>query len=226
MAEPIPETRRVNPVIFVVIAAVVLLAAVWFFFLRDTGGGTAATTRPRAQAGSTTTRAGAPSAPGGAAGATTTTTKPGGQVQETFQIFEVKNPFLPLVSEGAGGGGAAAAPGTGTTGGTTAGTTGGTTTGPAAGTETPSTGPGTGTGAAGAAEPQPSGGTRVSMLEAPFTQGGRLVANVKVGSTVYTVGEGDTFATSFKVVSLDASCGVFLFGDSRFTLCAGQEVLK
>src|SRR2546422_530549 len=138
MAEPIPETRRVNPVIFVVIAAVVLLAAVWFFFIRDTGGGTAATTRPRAQAGSTTTR----------------------------------------------------------------------------------------TGAAGAAGPQPTGVSRVTMLDAPFTQGGRLVANIKVGSTVYTVGEGDTFATSYKVVSLDASCGVFLFGDSRFTLCAGQEVLK
>ena len=64
------------------------------------------------------------------------------------------------------------------------------------------------------------------MLEAPFTDGGRLVSNVKVGSTVYKVGAGDAFANSFKVVSLDGSCGTFLFGDSRFSLCAGQEVLK
>jgi hypothetical protein len=64
------------------------------------------------------------------------------------------------------------------------------------------------------------------MIEAPFTEAGRVVTNMKVGSTVYKVGIGDTFATSFKVVDLQSSCGTFLFGDNRFGLCAGQEILK
>jgi hypothetical protein len=212
--------------ILVIIAAVVVLGAVYWFFLRDKGETATTTTRARAQAPATTRPA-------------TTTTKPGGAVQETFQIFEVKNPFQPLVAEG----GAPAAPGAttpvagggtsggGTSGGGTSGggTSGGGTTGTTApaGSQTPSTGPGAGTGSGGAAEPQPQPqGTRVAMLDAPFTEGGRRVANVRVGSTVYKVGDGDTFATSFRVVSLDANCGVFLFGDNRFTLCAGQEILK
>lgn len=53
-------------------------------------------------------------------------------------------------------------------------------------------------------------------------------ATVRVGSTVYRVREGDVFQTSYQVVSLDLfeGCGVFLFGDSRFELCEGQEILK
>jgi hypothetical protein len=37
---------------------------------------------------------------------------------------------------------------------------------------------------------------------------------------------GDTFATSYKVVSLNEPCGQFLFGDSPFQLCEGEETIK
>jgi hypothetical protein len=49
-----------------------------------------------------------------------------------------------------------------------------------------------------------------------------------VGSTVYTVTEGQTFATSYQVVSLDVAegCGEFLFGDAPFSLCVGEQVIK
>jgi hypothetical protein len=54
------------------------------------------------------------------------------------------------------------------------------------------------------------------------------MANVRVDSTAYKVGEGDQFATSYKVVSLSESegCGQFLFGDEPFRLCQGEEVIK
>ena len=37
---------------------------------------------------------------------------------------------------------------------------------------------------------------------------------------------GEQFAGSYKVVSLEGTCGSFLFGDERFRLCKGEEVLK
>ena len=53
------------------------------------------------------------------------------------------------------------------------------------------------------------------------------MARVQVGSTVYTVAAGQTFATSYKVVSpRPAPCGQFLYGDSPFSLCEGEQVIK
>jgi hypothetical protein len=253
MAYPIPETRR-SRAPFVIVLGVIVIGAVAAYFLvlkPKNSTGTPATAKP-----SVTTRAaqsippkasGSPSTPGaGSAPAvgnqgTTPTSKPGSTtppstvpVEETFQIYEVKNPFVPLDNSAAGGGGSSSggssSGGSSTTstvsGGTSTGgsSTGGSAASPAPGSQTSSTSPGTGTGSGGAVEPNQ--GTRVSMVDAPFTDGGRLVANVKVGSTVYKVGAGDTFADSFKVVSLDGSCGNFLFGDNQFSLCAGQEILK
>ena len=60
-----------------------------------------------------------------------------------------------------------------------------------------------------------------------YTQNGARVANVRVNDTVYeAVAPGEQFATSFKLVALDGTCGTFLFGDDRFRLCQGEEVLK
>lgn len=66
-----------------------------------------------------------------------------------------------------------------------------------------------------------------------------LVATVDVNGVSYTVGVGDTFAGSFKVVSLtppdpdlppedprSRGSGVFLFGDNAFELTTGQQILK
>ena len=49
---------------------------------------------------------------------------------------------------------------------------------------------------------------------------------VEVDGIAYTVKVGDTFATTFKVVSLTTNGGVFTYGDSAFSLAVGQSILK
>ncbi len=139
--------------------------------------------------------------------------------EETFEVFESKDPFRPLVSAGAAPGtttgGTAGAPATGgtTTGGTAGGTTGGTTGGAAPG------GPGAAGGSA------PSGGQRIQLVDV-FEENGSQRAQVKVGSTVHTVSVGQTFADNFKLVSVSGNCATMLHGDDKFTLCEGEEVIK
>jgi hypothetical protein len=66
----------------------------------------------------------------------------------------------------------------------------------------------------------------VALLDI-YQLGGATVADVRVNSTVYTqLAPGEQFADSYKVVSLEGTCGSFLFGDERFRLCKGEEVLK
>ena len=59
-----------------------------------------------------------------------------------------------------------------------------------------------------------------------FDQAGTTVAVVQVGSTQYTVAAGQEFATSYKVVALSGTCGQFMYGDSPFSLCKGEQVMK
>ncbi len=68
-------------------------------------------------------------------------------------------------------------------------------------------------------------GLRVTLVEVRDVSG-VLRATVKVDGTDYDVGVGDAFATNFKVVSLDPTSGVFLYGDNAFELSVGQEILK
>lgn len=72
----------------------------------------------------------------------------------------------------------------------------------------------------------PSGQSHRVTLVDVFTRGGERMATVEVDGTQYTVHVGDTFATNYRLLSLTASCGTFVFGDERFTLCIGQEVRK
>lgn len=81
------------------------------------------------------------------------------------------------------------------------------------------TGTGTGTGTF-----TPSG-IRVTLVEIREVEGTRR-ATVTVDATSYDVGEGDTFAGSFQVISLEEDRGVFLFGDNAFELSVGQAILK
>ena len=91
---------------------------------------------------------------------------------------------------------------------------------------TPDTSGGTETTTTTAAPSQnPSAGTTVAVIDV-FPQGGTTVAVVQVGSTQYTVAAGQVFAGSYKVVSLSGTCGQFMFGDSPFTLCKGEQVIK
>lgn len=142
---------------------------------------------------------------GGSAVAPQATAGGGGQpfpisaVAESFEVFTVRDPFRPLISVAAPGGTPAAPAGpSGTTGGTGA------------------TGPSGPTG--------PPAGTRVALLEI-FVDSGVTKARVRVDSTIYTVREGDAFATNFLVVLLRDPCGEFLHADVRFSLCEGQEVV-
>ena len=43
---------------------------------------------------------------------------------------------------------------------------------------------------------------------------------------MYTPAVGDTFASTFKLVSVRDACASYLNGDESFSLCEGQEVLK
>jgi hypothetical protein len=146
---------------------------------------------------------------GAAAAATPSTTAPGAPTlpnDQQFDVFATRDPFEPAVQIDT-------TPETGSTGGTTdTGSTGGTT------TPTDTTPPAT-------SSPNPSAGTTVAVIDV-FDQGGVTMARVQVGSTVYTVAAGQTFATSYKVVSLSGTCGQFLFGDSPFSLCEGEQVIK
>ncbi|MBW3589087.1 MAG: hypothetical protein KY429_06685 [Actinobacteria bacterium] len=137
--------------------------------------------------------------------------------EETFEVFESKDPFRPLVV-------AAATGGTGTTAGTTGTTAGTTTTSDTSGTTTTTEGTApSGPGAAGGSAP--SGGQRVQLIDV-FEEDGQQKAQVKVGSTVYTVTIDETFAGSYKLVSISGNCATFLHGDDKFTLCEGEEVIK
>ncbi len=73
----------------------------------------------------------------------------------------------------------------------------------------------------------PSGGDaqRVTLVSISGS-GSSRTATVLVDGQEYTVSEGETFAGSYRVKSLTADCGTFVFGDEQFTLCEGQEVLK
>ena len=54
------------------------------------------------------------------------------------------------------------------------------------------------------------------------------VASVRVNDTVHEVAQGATFAGRYQAVTLSVAdgCGQFLYGDSSFRLCEGEELLK
>lgn len=131
--------------------------------------------------------------------AATTTVPTGSGGRETFEVYSSKNPFEPPEGVGVPGGPTTTVPGGG----------GPTTTVPGA------TGDGT--------APRPR--QRVALLEV-FDEGGERVASIRVNDTVYRVSAGEQFAGSYEVVSLAEDCGRFLFGDSAFELCVGDEILK
>jgi hypothetical protein len=76
---------------------------------------------------------------------------------------------------------------------------------------------------AGSPPPTPTGGSSTTsgghtvVLVDIFSNGTK--AQVEVDGTVYTVGEGDTFASTFKLVAISGKCASFLNGDSSFSLC-------
>lgn len=134
-----------------------------------------------------------------------------------FRVAQPRDPFAPLVTSPT----TTTVPGESTTtsGGPT--TTGGSTTSTSGGGSTTSTSGGSTTSTTGV---NPTG-KRVSLLEIR-DQSGVKTAVLTVDGQTYTVGVGDTFATDFKVISLSASSGVFMYRDSVFTLAVGQSIIK
>jgi hypothetical protein len=132
-------------------------------------------------------------------------------VSSGFQVSQPRDPFEPLIASGGDGG---------TTTTTDPGDSGATTTTQPGATTTTQPGATTTT----TVDNDPDG-IRVVLLEVR-TENGSRVAVVEVDGETSTVGVGDTFATSFKVVSLTDNGGVFTFGDSAFTLAVGQSILK
>jgi hypothetical protein len=68
---------------------------------------------------------------------------------------------------------------------------------------------------------------RTVTLDSVWTDGtGLLAANVRVDDVAYAVTQGQDFAFSYRLLSLDqeSACGVFLYGDKRFSLCQGEQV--
>ncbi|MFN2595517.1 MAG: hypothetical protein ABR579_11590 [Actinomycetota bacterium] len=127
---------------------------------------------------------------------------------ETFQVFAPRDPFEPVVISGGG---------TGTAGSTTRTPSPGSTTGTTSGT-----GASSGTSGDGSTSVT---GHRVKLIDT-FTQGGAKKARIEVDGTVYTVAPGETFATNFKLLSIQNECITAFFGDDQFSLCQGEEILK
>jgi hypothetical protein len=143
-----------------------------------------------------------------------------GALDETFEVFSTKNPFEPLIVVGTGGTGTG---GTGTGGTPTTAGPGGTVPPDGSGT-TPTTTAGDGASGGGATEPRSR--ERVTLVDLFDGDDGERTATVRVNDTVHTVTAGDQFADRYQVVSLGEECGDFLFGDSPFELCVGEETLK
>ena len=139
-----------------------------------------------------------------------------------FRVAQPRDTFAPLIT----------APVTTTPGESTTTTDGGATTSTTGGGSTTSTtggGSTTTTTTSGGSTTTTTGvtptGKRVSLLEIR-DEGGVKKAVLTVDGQTYTVGVGDTFATDFKVISLAASSGVFMYRDSVFTLAVGQSIIK
>jgi len=164
--------------------------------------------------------------PAASSSPSTTVAPAGDKVPETFQGFTSKNPFRPLVELTAvADAGAPVAPVDPTM----------PVVLPSDPSMTPATIPGDVTGGGSPVPPdqaappvavrQPD---RVGLLTIYGDQNGQTTASIRVNDTTYQVARGDSFAASYQVISLDpyTRCGDFLFGDDRFRLCEGDEVMK
>lgn len=192
-----------------VLALIVIGAAVLFLMggdespSTDTSGGPAP--RPTGTSGA---KPGATSAQGkgGSPGSPAPSLDPGlsADVSESYQQYSARNPFKCTFACPSTGGSSTTTSGGSTSGGTSA-------------------------------SPAPQGGSTSGTQQASTSSltlseitrdGSTQKAIVKVNGSTYTVGAGESFATNYKVTKISGSCASFLQGDSPFTLCTGQSVLK
>ena len=221
------QNRR-SIVLLGVLGALVVAFALWHFVLDSGGGSNSATSTTLPGIAATTPT---PSSTTAASGGSS---RPSGGVS----VDIVTNPFLPKY----------VAPAADTTGGTTGGaTTGGTTITTSGNTGTSPTGTSpTGTtftpaitsppNVTGAVSVPPASGLPTSLdksiravsvqlvsVQTPF---GVPTASVKLGDKTDSVMVGQTFETSYRLLSLTDRCGTFVYGDSPFQVCVGETAVK
>jgi hypothetical protein len=67
---------------------------------------------------------------------------------------------------------------------------------------------------------------RVLSLLGVAVEDGQEVVTFQVDDVAYEVTQGEVFATSFRLLSVDGSCATVQYGDDSVRLCEGQRVLK
>lgn len=183
-------------VVLCTILGILAVVAVFRFMSLGGGGGHDSGSTSEPAASTRTTPAAPPAA------ATTVTTEPPGEpVVPTgdFDALATRDPFEPVVelnTTSASEGSASTAP-----------------------TSASSAG-----GSAAAPTPAPSG-TRVLLVDVVDVDG-VVQAQLQVNGQPVTVAPGQTFATSFKLVSISGTCAQLLYGDAAFSLCKGEEAVK
>ena len=71
----------------------------------------------------------------------------------------------------------------------------------------------------------PAAGSTEITLDAVSLTGDSL--DVTIDETLHEgIAEGEVFAERFRLLDIDGQCAIMLFGDSRFTLCAGETIVK
>lgn len=220
------ENRR-SIVLLGVLGALVVAFALWHFVLDSGGGSNSATSTTLPGIAATTPT---PS---------TTTAASGGSSSSSggVSVDIVTNPFLPKYVAPAAdttGGTTGGTTTGGTTGGTTITTSGNTGTSPTGTTFTPAitsppnvTGAGTSVPASGLPTSLDKSIRAVTVqlvsVQTPF---GVPTASVKLGDTTDSVMVGQTFETSYRLLSLTDRCGTFVYGDSPFQVCIGETAVK
>jgi len=200
MAAQQAPNKRTMVVLCVILGLLAVVAVVRYAGMATGGGGDDGGTSSEPAASATPPPSASPS--------TTTTTAPGQPTVPTgdFDTFVTRDPFEPVVQVGPADGGSTSSEAVATGGAASAGTV-----------AEP------GKGGAAATGTSASSGSSLTLVDVVAAPDGSTQATVKVGSDQYTVSPGQTFATSYKVVSLSGTCGQFLYGDSAFQLCEGQS---
>lgn len=139
-------------------------------------------------------------APPVAGGATTVTEEADAEANVNYEVYETRDPFKPVEATSTAATANVSVSAVSTGGGST--------------TSTVSTG---------ASTQQ----TEALALDSVDNQNGTLYANVKYGSTPYTVRPGDRVGASpFQLIAVAADNATFLYGDDQLTLAVGESVDK
>ena len=125
-------------------------------------------------------------------------------IGETFEVFSARDPFSQLVTEPSGDTAVVGEP-----------TADGGTASEEPTDATADTPPDTTT----------EDGTTV-VVEDVFTDDGEEQVLLSANGTAYTLAEGDTFATNWRVETIDDPCVTLLYGDQARLVCEGESIRK